>query len=86
MLAFYSVIVLEACFLMGILAIMANTNDRLPQHRRRLFLLLFLGVTLAVIAEWAGTATTVCRLSAASSGAPMGDVENAAGWAEMNFA
>ncbi len=59
MLVFYSVIVLEICFLMGILAIMANTNDLLPQHKRRLFFLLFLGVTLAVIAEWSGTATTL---------------------------
>lgn len=57
MLAFYSVIVLEIVFLMVILSIMANTNDLLPQHKRRLFLLLFLSVILAVIAEWSGTVT-----------------------------
>ncbi len=59
MLAFYSVIVLEAVFLMMILAVMANTNDLLPQHKRRLFLLLFFSVILAVIAEWSGTVTVL---------------------------
>ncbi|WP_298029586.1 EAL domain-containing protein [uncultured Dysosmobacter sp.] len=57
MLVFYSVIVLEVIFLMAILAIMANTNELLPQHKRRLFLLLFLSVILAIIAEWSGTVT-----------------------------
>ncbi len=59
MLAFYSVIVLEVVFLMAILALMANTNDLLPQRKRRLFLLLFLSVILAVIAEWSGTVTVL---------------------------
>ena len=57
MLAFYSVIVLEVIFLMMILTIMANANDLLPRHKRRLFLLLFLCVILAIIAEWSGTVT-----------------------------
>lgn len=59
MLAFYSVIVLEVVFLMLILAVMSNTNDLFPQHKRRLFLLLFLSVILAVIAEWSGTVTVL---------------------------
>lgn len=41
MLTFYSAIVLEVVSLMICLAIMANTNDLLLQHKRRLFLLLF---------------------------------------------
>jgi len=59
MLAFYSVIVLEVVSLMMILAVMANTNELLPRHKRRLFLLLFCSVVLAVIAEWSGTVTVL---------------------------
>ncbi len=57
MLAFYSVIVLEVVSLMMILAVMANANDLLPRPKRRLFLLLFLSVVLAILAEWSGTVT-----------------------------
>ena len=57
MLTFYSVIVLEVIFLMVLLVIMANTNDLLSRHKRKLFLLLFFSIILAVIAEWVGSAT-----------------------------
>lgn len=59
MLNFYSVIVLEVVFLMIFLVIMANTNDLLPQHKRRLFLLLFFSIILSIIAEWSGSVTAL---------------------------
>jgi len=54
---FYSVIVLEVIFLMAYLMIMANSNDLLSQSKRRMFLLLFFSIILAIAAEWSGSAT-----------------------------
>ncbi len=54
---FYSVIVLEVVFLMIYLMVMANTNDLLPQSKRRMFLLLFFSIILSIIAEWLGSVT-----------------------------
>lgn len=59
MLTFYSVIVLEVVFLMVLLVIMANTNDLLSQHKRKLFLLLFFCIILSIIAEWSGSMTVL---------------------------
>lgn len=59
MLTFYSVIVLEVVFLMILLVIMANTNDLLSQHKRKLFLLLFFCIILSIIAEWSGSMTVL---------------------------
>lgn len=59
MLTFYSVIVLEAIFLMIILGIMANSNDLLLQRKRKLFLILFFIIICAVIAEWSGSMTVL---------------------------
>ena len=59
MLTFYSVIVLEVVFLMIHLVIMANTNDLLPQHKRRMFLLLFFSIILSILAEWSGSVTVL---------------------------
>ncbi len=55
MLNFYTVIVAEVVFLMAFLAIMANTNDLLPKHKQRQFLLLFFSVILGILAEWSGS-------------------------------
>ena len=59
MLTFYSVIVLEVVFLMAVLGAMASNNDLLPQHKRRLFLLIFLSIVLAILAEWSGSMTVL---------------------------
>lgn len=59
MIAFYTVIVLEVIFLMIILGIMANTNDLLPQHKRRMFLMLTFIIIVAIAAEWSGSITTL---------------------------
>ncbi len=55
MLNFYTVIVLEVTFFMIFLILMANTNDLLPKHKRKQFLLLFLSVILSILAEWSGS-------------------------------
>ena len=59
MLTFYSVIVLEVVFLMAVLAVLANTNDLLPQNKRKLFLLIALSIVLAILAEWSGSMTVL---------------------------
>lgn len=59
MITFYTVIVLEIIFLMIILGIMVNTNDLLPQHKRRMFLMLTTIIILAVAAEWSGSMTVL---------------------------
>lgn len=59
MLTFYSVIVLEVVFLMVVVAILANTNDLLPQNKRKLFLLIALSIVLAILAEWSGSMTVL---------------------------
>ncbi len=55
MLNFYTVIVLEAVFLMASLVIMANTNDLLSKQKQKQFLLLYFSVILSILAEWSGS-------------------------------
>ncbi len=55
MIKYYTVIVLEVISLMVILGIITNGNDIIHPHKRKLFLVMYLMIIAAIIAEWSGT-------------------------------